>query len=111
MTELVLETRGQIDKTVRIGPAILTPPIDEDYWTYRVRLSDKQAVVGFPKFGTVGIGFAVEDYDWNVNLPYQSGTEEIFQHIQKNKGDDAISDDDVREAIRMVQRAARRASG
>jgi hypothetical protein len=110
MTELTLETRGQADKTERIGPAVLTPLVDDDYWSYRVRLSDKQALLGFPKFGTVGIGFASEE-DWNTNLPYQCGTEEIFRHIAHNKGDDAISDDDVREAIRMIQRAARQASG
>lgn len=84
----------------------MTPPIDEDYWAYRVKLTDTQAIVGFPKFGTIGIGFAVED-DWNTNLPYQSETEHIFEHIAHNKGDDAISDDDVREAIRLVQAAAR----
>lgn len=105
MTEkrkLVLEVRGQEDKTARIGPVMLTPAIDEDYWAYRVRLSDEQAIVGFPKFSTVGIGFAQEE-DWNTNLPYTCETEKIFAHIAHNKGDESISDDDVREAIRLIQ--------
>ena len=106
MTELVLERRNQEDRTVDVGPAVITPPIDEDYWAYRVRLSDKQAIVGFPKFFTIGVGFAVEDDDWNTNLPYTCAPDEIFRHIRRNKGDDSISDDDVFEAIRLVQEAA-----
>ena len=72
----------------RIGGGIaITPAIGEDYWAYRVRLSEAQAIVGFPKFFTVGIGFAQEE-DWNTNLPYTCGTEEIYDHIAHNKGDD-----------------------
>jgi hypothetical protein len=107
MTDLKLERRDQQDKTRPIGGiAMMTPDIDEDYWAYRVRLSDTQAVVGFPKFMTIGVGFAVEE-DWNTNFPYTCGTEEIFQHIKHNKGDDAIADDDVRAAIALIQEAAR----
>ena len=108
---LTLERREQRDKSPVFGDkegrivATMTPPIDEDYWAYRVKLSETQAIVGFPKFGTIGIGFAVEE-DWNTNLPYQSETDAIFNHIAHNKGDDSISDDDVREAIRLVQEAA-----
>ncbi len=104
---LQLERRDQANRTPTIGGiAMVTPPIDEDYWAYRVRLSDDQAIVGFPKFMTIGIGFAVED-DWNTNLPYTCDTEKIFQHIKHNKGDDEIADDDVRAAIALVQEAAR----
>jgi len=112
-TELALERRTQPDKSPVFADitgtvvGTMTPPIDEDYWAYRVKLSETQAVVGFPKFGTIGIGFAVEDDDWNVNLPYSVETERIFEHIQKNKGDDSITDDAVREAISLVQQAAR----
>ena len=109
MSDLTLERRSQPNLTGLIGDEgaviMLTPPIDEDYWEYRVRLSETQAVVGFPKFTTIGIGFAVEE-DWNTNLPYFCSTEEIFDHIRHNKGDDAISDADVIEAIRLVQAAA-----
>jgi hypothetical protein len=103
---MILERRNQRDKTTHVGRAMLTPAIGEDYWSYRVRLSDKQAIVGFPKFSTIGIGFAVED-DWNTNLPYTCDTDEIFGHILHNKGDASIADNDVREAIAMVQAAIR----
>jgi hypothetical protein len=105
-SELTLERRDQADRTVRLGGGMMTPPIDEGYWSYRVRVGGRQAVVGFPKFGTIGIGFAVED-DWNTNFPYTCEAEEIFQHTRHNKGDDSIPDADCREAIRMIQAAAR----
>jgi hypothetical protein len=110
---LKLEVRDQADGTVRLGGPggtviALPPSLGEDYWAYRVMLGDRQAIVGFPKFFTVGIGFAVED-DWNTNFPYTCETGEIFAHVAHNKGDDSIADGDVREAIRMVQAAAREA--
>jgi hypothetical protein len=102
---LNLERRAEQDRTVHIGPAAITPAIDEDYWSYRVRLSDTQAIVGFPKFNTIGVGFAVEE-DWNTNLPCRLSAETIFEHIQHNKGDDAIRDEDVLAAIELVRQAA-----
>ncbi len=108
--ELKLERRDQANETPHIGPFMLTPAVNEDYWAYRVRLSDKQAIVGFPKFMTIGIGFAVEE-DRNTNFPYTVDTEATFQHIKHNKGDDSISDDDVRAAIALVQQAAREDRG
>lgn len=108
--DLKIERRTETDRTTHFGGAMLTPAIDENYWAYRVLLSEKQAVVGFPKFMTIGIGFAVEE-DWNTNFPYTCGTDEIFEHIKHNKGDDAISDDDVRTAIALVQAAAREDRG
>lgn len=111
--KLELETRAQRDQTKSAagGALMMTPDLDEDYWAYRVRLSETQAIVGFPKFGTIGIGFAREDDDWNTNLPYRCETDKIFNHIRRNKGDDAISDDDVRAAILLVQEAAVRDRG
>ena len=108
---LTLERKDQTDKTPVLGSsggvkAMLTPSIGPDYWRYRVMLSDKQAIIGFPKFMTIGIGFAVEKEDWNTNLPYRCSTEEIFNHIKANKGDDAISDADCLAAIRLIQDAA-----
>lgn len=105
MPKLSLEKKSQQDGTVRVGVMALTPMVDEGYWTYRVQLSDKQAIVGFPKFSTIGIGFAVEE-DWNTNFPYTCGTEEIYEHIAENKGDDSISREDCIAAIRMIQDAA-----
>ncbi len=110
MTELQLERRGELDLTAKLQApdgtgVMIAPPVDETYWAYRVRLSDRQAILGFPKFFTIGIGFAVED-DWNTNLPYSASAEAIFGHIARNKGDDAISDADCIAAIRLVQQAA-----
>lgn len=108
--ELVLETKQQDNETVVIGSISLTPAIDEDYWMWRVRLNDKQAIVGFPKFSTVGIGFAVEE-DWNTNLPYTCSAEQIYDHIEHNKADDAISRENCLTAIRLIQEAAAKAIG
>jgi hypothetical protein len=83
---------------------LMTPPIDENFWMMRVPVSDSQAVVCFPKFGTIGIGFQVED-DWNTNLPHTKRAADIFDHIAHNKGDDAISDADCIAAIEMLQAA------
>jgi hypothetical protein len=109
MIELTLERRGQVDRTPNIGGGriLMTPPISEDYWSYRVLLTDKQAILGFPKFGTIGVGFAVEDDDWNTNLPFTCSAEEIFDHIKHNKGNDAIPDEHVLAGIRMIQEAIR----
>lgn len=87
------------------GTFYITPPLDKDYWIMRVPLSEKQAIVCFPKFTTVGIGFQVEEEDWNSNLPYTQGAEYIYNHIKCNKGDDSISDKDCIEAIKLLQSA------
>jgi hypothetical protein len=104
--ELKLERKDQPDDTQYVGPIALWPNVTDDYWEYRVRLSDRQAIVGFPKFGTIGIGFAVEE-DWNTNLPYTTPAERIYAHIKHNKGDDAISDEDCIAAIELIREAAR----
>ncbi|MEU0937664.1 hypothetical protein [Embleya sp. NPDC005971] len=83
----------------------LTPLITEDYWMFRVRLSPSQAIVAFPKFGTIGIGFAVEESSWNTNLPYTCETERIYEHIARNKGDESITCEDCVAAIRLIQDA------
>jgi hypothetical protein len=108
MTDLVLERRDQEDLTLVIagGAAMFTPPICEEYWAYRVCVADGQAIVAFPKFMTIGVGFAVED-DWNTNLPWTEEAERIFDHISHNKGDDSISNEDCIKAIEMIQAAIR----
>lgn len=105
MRTLRLESKAQPNETPVVGPMMITPPIDEDYWLFRVRLSDTQAIVGFPKFGTIGIGFAIEE-DWNTNLPYTCPAKQIYHHIKHNKGDKSISWRDCMKAIAMVQGAA-----
>ncbi len=105
---LVLERKTEVDSGVIVPGAIsFTPAINEDYWSYRVVVGEHQAVVGFPKFFTIGIGFAVEGDDWNVNLPYTSDTDKIWKHIARNKGDESIPDERCVRAIQMIQEAAR----
>jgi hypothetical protein len=95
----------EYSKSLMAGGAIMcTPPIDKDYWLFRVAVSEKQAIVCFPKFGTFGIGFQVEE-DWNTNLPYTCNSREIYNHIKHNKGDESITDADCLEAIRMIKQA------
>ena len=87
---------------------MITPPLNGAFWLLRVKVSEKQAVVGFPKFGTIGIGFAVEEEDWNTNLPYcaDCGADGIYEHIKDNAkvdGDDNGPTKDVCvAAIQMV---------
>lgn len=108
---LRLERRDQPDETGDIGGRIMfTPPIDENYWSYRVIVGEHQAVVGFPKFSTIGIGFAVED-DWNTNLPYTYDTLGLWEHIRHNKGDESVPDAWCIQAIRLIQHAARHDRG
>jgi len=80
---------------------MITPPLGGDFWLARVRVSQRQAVVCFPKFMTIGIGFRREQ-DWNTNLPYTCEAAEIFAHIRHNKGRRA-SDEDCLTAIRKLQ--------
>lgn len=103
---LRLERRDQTDQTPHVGPVMITPPVSEDYWAYRVRVDDGQAIVGFPKFNTIGIGFAVEE-DWNTNLPYTCDAEDIFDHIEHNRGNDSITRGTCIEAIRLIQEAVK----
>jgi len=111
MSELTLEVRDQDDSTglfvSREGTAMamVTPDIGSDYWQYRVVLSDSQAVLGFPKFGTIGIGFAVEDEDWNLNLPYRCKADKIAAHIDRNRTK-GLRRAKVVEAIKLIQAQA-----
>lgn len=112
--ELKLEARIQPDETPVLkangNTLMITPAIGEDYWLARVAVSDKQAIIAFPKFFTIGIGFQHEE-DWNTNLPYSSSAEKIYSHIAHNKGDDNIPDERCVEAIRMLQAYATAVKG
>lgn len=81
---------------------ILTPPLDENYWIYRVKLKHDQAIVAFPKFGLIGCGFAIEE-DWNTNLPLDCPAEEIYNHIKHNKQYEDISKAECISAIEAIQ--------
>lgn len=85
------------------GVVMITPDITPEYWLLRVKLSKKQAIVAFPKFGTIGIGFAVEDGSWNTNLPYSCDAKEIYNHIKCNKGQKHIKEVDCIRAIEAIQ--------
>ncbi|KKN16069.1 hypothetical protein LCGC14_0979580 [marine sediment metagenome] len=114
MSELVLEVndRDLPNKgIIGAGAIMVTPPINEDYWCFRVRLGEEgQAIVGFPKFGGIGVGFAQEE-DWNSNLPFVCAASYIYGHIAHNKGPEAITASECIEAIEMVREAARRFKG
>ena len=105
-TKLKLEKRNQIDHTTYIEGqkevTMFAPIVNEEYWLYRVKLFRDQAVIAFPKFGIIGIGFAKET-DWNTNLPSACPAEQICEHIYRNKKYDKITEEQVVEAIKMIQ--------
>lgn len=77
---------------------------------FRVQISENQAVVGFPKFGTIGVGFDAED-DGNTNLPYSVRPALIADHIDHNRcagGDEAVPRDVVLAAITLIRDAVGR---
>jgi len=110
MKKLELEFRNEFKKkqdSFKTGGVtiMMTPPLDEDYWVFRIKLHLEQALVAFPKFGTLGIGFAEED-DWNTNLPYTCETEYIYKHIRKNKKYKQITKAKCIEAIEILRKAS-----
>ena len=104
---LTLEQQAAQDRQLIPG-VFITPPINEEYWTFRVQVSGDNAIVAFPKFTGFGVGFQHEE-DWNTNLPYTCSTEEIYQHIKHNGP--GIPKATVLQAIEMVQRAVRTMRG
>jgi hypothetical protein len=93
------------DDPISIGGGsiiMITPPINESYWMYRVPLKHGQAIVAFPKFGTIGCGFAKEK-DWNTNLPLDCPAEQIYSHIKHNKRFKDISDRECIDAIEALK--------
>lgn len=109
-TKLVVEVREGhplAEPLYAGGRVLVTPPLDEDFWLLRVKVSPKQAVVAFPKFGLLGMGFQVEKASWNTNLPWSVETEELYRHIRCNKGDNHIPKARCIEAIRLLQTTIR----
>jgi hypothetical protein len=101
---LHLERRDQAEGGRLGGGIMMTPAVGENYWAYRVWLSGRQAMLGFPKFNTIGIGFAVEE-DWNTNLPYTCTADDIYPH-RAQRGDDRITREECIAAIELIQDAA-----
>ena len=91
--------------SISLGDCVVltTPPINEKYWLFRVKLYKDQAIIGFPKFGTIGIGFAIEDADWNTNLPFSYSAKVIYDHISENKKYEEISQNDALQAINLIK--------
>ncbi len=111
MKKLQLEVNAKLkpaNDTFRVGNGIvmITPSVGEDYWLFRVKLHANQAILGFPKFGVIGVGFAQEE-DWNTNLPSTVDAERIYEHIKHNKGHKEITKAMCLQAIRMIQNAAK----
>ena len=92
---------------IQAGAVMVTPPLDENFWRYKVQVSDHQAVVGFPKFNVIGIGFQHEETDWDTNAPSRLKAEIIYNHIKVNakvKADNkAPSEELCLAAIRLIQ--------
>lgn len=106
MMKLKLEKKQTKDVTRIPGTNVYVGRAgDDDYWVYRVKLSKNQSIIGFKKFGTVGIGFSEEKNDSNTNLPSSCDTEEIYNHIKKNKGNAKIRKEHCLKAIKMIQEA------
>lgn len=96
---------------VRIGEhAVVSIGGGSHGWRFRVQLTPGQAIIGFGKFGTIGVGFEEEDRDWNSNLPYTSGLRRIADHIGDNRvtgnEDDVIPYDTALAAIALIRDAA-----
>jgi hypothetical protein len=111
MKKLKLEFRNEFNKEQGIfqvggGVVMMTPMLDEDYWVFRIQLHKDQSLLAFPKFWTMGIGFAKEE-DWNTNLPYTCTTYEIYKHILKNKKYKEITAKGLMQAIETLQKASK----
>lgn len=106
--QLQINTRAINDSSRSLEGAgiMITPPIDENFWLFRVPLSEDQAIVGFPKFNVIGIGFQKEE-DWNTNLPSGTSAITIYEHIKCNKGP-GIKRGACIEAIAMMEQAEAR---
>ena len=101
-SDVIKDRVGENDFKIGDTKVIMTPNINENYWVVRVKLHKNQSIIGFPKFSTIGVGFAQEK-DWNTNFPFSCETEKIFNHIKHNKKYKAISDKDCIKAIKMIQ--------
>lgn len=104
MNKFQLQINGKQIQDPSLGKGIMiTPPIsDNDYWLVRINLFEDQYLKAFFKFGTIGIGFHIEE-DWNTNLPYTCEAEEIRKHIWHNRRYVAIKPKRTLRAIKMIQ--------
>ena len=111
MRKLVVEYKEGFQPSkdcINTGKVIImfTPAINKDYYIMRVVLYKDQALVAFPKFGLIGVGFALES-DWNTNLPYQTSPERLYEHIKVNKKYRAITKETCIEGLKLLQAACK----
>ena len=90
------------------GIIMFTPSINSEYYIMRVVLYKDQALVAFPKFGLIGVGFAIEEGSWNTNLPYQVEAERLYRHIRCNKKYRAITKQMCLEGLKLLQDACKK---
>lgn len=102
--KMKLERKDSKDNTRIPGTNLYVSHGSDGNWSYRVKLTKKQSIIGFKKFGTVGIGFS-EEVDGNTNLPISCSTEEIYNHIKENKGDKKIRKEHCLKAINLIKDA------
>lgn len=95
--------KSKEEKTLESRGIFITPPVGDGYWMYKVDVGHGQTVIGFPKFGIVGIGF-LKEKDWNTNLPSKCEAEKIYRHIAHNKTKGPKKSDCIK-AIQMIQEA------
>jgi hypothetical protein len=89
------------------GIIMFTPSINSEYYIMRVVLYKDQALVAFPKFGLIGVGFAIEEGSWNTNLPYEVPAERLYKHIRCNKKYRAITKQTCLEGLKLLQEACK----
>jgi len=111
MRKLVVEYKKGFEPSkdsINAGGVLImfTPAINEDYWIMRIKLYRNQALIAFPKFGLIGVGFAKE-INWNTNLPYSVPAERLYQHIAVNKKYNQITKAHCLKAIKMLQAACK----
>lgn len=88
------------------APILERRPPNKDQWVYRIKLSAQQAMIGFPRDGTIEIAFENETV-LDRSVPYNLFAPDlIYDHIQVNKGDDGIWDDTCIQAIQFIVEAA-----
>jgi hypothetical protein len=111
MRKLVVEYKEGFQPSkdcIDTGKVIImfTPAINKDYWIMRIKLYKNQALVAFPKFGLIGVGFAIES-DWNTNLPYQTSPQRLYEHIKVNKKYDQLTRERCIEGLKLLQAACK----
>lgn len=103
--DLKLRRRAEEDQT-QVAPNLsIGRSGGDDYWAYRVDLSDKQALIGFPKHGTIGVDFL---HNHGQDLPYSVNPERLADFFSRGRllgGDETMPRANVIHAIKMIREA------